>query len=93
MIGNHLVVCQEKTAKAFLVWPLVGKIFFVVHFLNLTFRYQPAPPPDAHLRDFWRENFFFFFVWTEHHTRKNSSVSLLIDASDAAQWIDAICLE
>jgi hypothetical protein len=34
-----------------------------------------------------------FFVRTEHHTRKNSSISLLIDASDAAQWIDAIRLE
>jgi hypothetical protein len=31
-----------------------------------------------------------FFVQTEHHTRKNSSVSLLIDASNAAQWINAI---
>jgi hypothetical protein len=45
-------------------------------------------PP--HLRDFWQEKNSFFFVRTEHHTRKNSSVSLLIDASDAAQWIDAI---
>jgi hypothetical protein len=34
-----------------------------------------------------------FFIRTEHHTRKNSFVSLLIDASDAAQWIDAIRLE
>jgi hypothetical protein len=37
MISNHLVVCQEKTANAFLVQPLVIKIFFVVHVLNLTF--------------------------------------------------------
>jgi hypothetical protein len=34
-----------------------------------------------------------FFLFGQNITRKNSSVSLLIDASDAAQWIDAIRLE
>ncbi len=47
MIGNHLVVCQEKTANAFLVWPLVVKIFFIVHFLNLTYLYQPVLDADV----------------------------------------------
>jgi hypothetical protein len=42
---------------------------------------------------FLAEKKTIFFVRTEHHTYKNSSVSLLIDASDATQWIDAICLE
>ncbi len=47
MISIYLVVCQEKTANAFLVRPLVVKIFFVVHVLNLTFRYQPVLDADV----------------------------------------------
>jgi hypothetical protein len=46
MIGNHLVVCQEKTTNAFLVRPLIVKIFFIVHFLNVTFQYQPVLDAD-----------------------------------------------
>jgi hypothetical protein len=37
----------RKTANAFLVWPLVVKIFFVVHVLNLTFRYQSVLDADV----------------------------------------------
>jgi hypothetical protein len=48
MISNHLVVCQEKTANVFLlIRPLVVKIFFVVHVLNLTFQYQPVLDADV----------------------------------------------
>jgi hypothetical protein len=47
LIGNHLVVRQEKTANAFFVWPLVIKILLVVHFLNFTFQYQPILDPDV----------------------------------------------
>jgi hypothetical protein len=37
----------RNTANAFLVRPLVVKIFFVVHVLNLTFRYQPVLDTDV----------------------------------------------
>jgi hypothetical protein len=47
MISSHLVVCQEKTTNAFLVRPLVVKIFLVVHFLNFTFQYQPILDADV----------------------------------------------
>ncbi len=47
MIDNHLVVCQEKTANAFLVRPLIVKKIFVVHFLNITLRYQPVLNADV----------------------------------------------
>jgi hypothetical protein len=49
MISNHLVVCQEKTANTFFVWPLVIKILLIVHFLNFTFQYQPILDPDVPL--------------------------------------------
>ncbi len=45
LIGNHLVVCQEKTANMFFVWLLVIKILLVVHLLNFSFRYQPILDP------------------------------------------------
>ncbi len=47
MISNHLVVCQEKNVDAFLVRPLVVKIFFIIHVLNLTFQYQPVLDADV----------------------------------------------
>jgi hypothetical protein len=49
LIGNNLVVRQEKTANAFFVWPHVLKILLVVHFLNFTFQYQPIFDPDVPL--------------------------------------------
>ncbi len=38
LIGNHLMVRQEKTASPFFVWLLVIEILLIVHVLNLSFR-------------------------------------------------------
>jgi hypothetical protein len=38
LIGNHLVVRQEKTANPFFIWLLIVEIPLVVHVFNPSFR-------------------------------------------------------
>jgi hypothetical protein len=49
LIGNHLVVRQEKTANPFFIRLLVVEILLVVHVLNLSFQLQPILYPDVSL--------------------------------------------
>jgi hypothetical protein len=47
MIGDHLVVRQEKSTNAGLVRPLVVKNFFIIHLLDFTLQNQTIPNADV----------------------------------------------